>query len=99
MVQSEAVTVLQERIQLPGLGSLMAASLDSADTSGAVHAIAAMLLVIFLTDQLVWRPLLDWSERFKLELSAGTSTPRSPCFGCCGPHTFQIGLAPTSLPP
>jgi NitT/TauT family transport system permease protein len=80
VVQSEAVTVLQQRIQLPGLGSLMAASLDSADTSGALQAIAAMLLVIFLTDQLVWRPLLDWSEKFKLELSAGPYTPRSLVF-------------------
>jgi NitT/TauT family transport system permease protein len=80
VVQSEAVTVLEQRIQLPGLGSLMAASLDSADTAGAVRAIAAMLFVILLSDQLVWRPLMDWSEKFKLELSTGTSTPGSPLF-------------------
>lgn len=80
VVQSEAVTVLQQRIQLPGLGSLMAASLDAADTSGALRAIAAMLAVILLTDQLVWRPLLDWSEKFKLELLSGNSKPRSPVY-------------------
>jgi NitT/TauT family transport system permease protein len=80
VVQSEAVTVLQQRIQLPGLGSLMAASLERADTLGAVQAIAAMLAVILLTDQLVWRPLLDWSERFRLELSTGRRGPRSLVF-------------------
>jgi NitT/TauT family transport system permease protein len=80
VVQSEAVTVLQQRIQLPGLGSLMAASLDTADTLGALRAIAAMLAVILLTDQLVWRPLLDWSEKFKFELSPGSPSPRSAVY-------------------
>jgi NitT/TauT family transport system permease protein len=80
VVQSEAVTVLQQRIQLPGLGSLMAASLDTADTLGALRAIAAMLAVILLTDQLVWRPLLDWSEKFKLGLSPGSPSPRSAVY-------------------
>jgi NitT/TauT family transport system permease protein len=80
VVQSEAITVLHQRIQLPGLGSLMAASLDTADTLGALRAIAAMLVVILLTDQLLWRPLLDWSEKFKLELLSGSSRPHSPVY-------------------
>ncbi len=80
VVQSEAVTVLQRRIQLPGLGSLMAVSLENADRPKAVWAIAAMLAVILATDQLLWRPLLDWSERFKLETSSAVPPARSPVY-------------------
>jgi NitT/TauT family transport system permease protein len=80
VVQSEALTVLHQRIQLPGLGSLMAVALETASTPKALQTIAAMLTVILATDQLVWRPLLDWSERFKLELSSGNPEARSAVY-------------------
>jgi NitT/TauT family transport system permease protein len=80
VVQSEAITVMGRQIELPGLGSMMAASIERADTAGALNATAAMLLVVLLTDQLVWRPLLDWSERFKLEPATGAAVSRSFVF-------------------
>ncbi len=80
VVQSEAVTVQSQRIQLPGLGSLMAASLETADTAKALQSIGAMVAVIWATDQLLWRPLLDWSERFKTEPSPGDASPGSKVY-------------------
>ncbi|MEY2599687.1 MAG: hypothetical protein RLZZ142_1946, partial [Verrucomicrobiota bacterium] len=77
VVQSEAISVLNRDFKLPGLGSYMALALERADPSAAAWSIAAMLAVILLSDQLVWRPLLAWADRFKLELTASSHPPTS----------------------
>src|SRR5260221_12491380 len=73
---SEAITVLGKNIQLPGLGSFMATAVGTGDYWAAFWAIVSMLAVILATDQLVWRPLLVWADKFKMELteSANPST-------------------------
>ena len=60
VAQSEAITVMNKNIKLPGLGSFMATAVDRGDNQAAMWAIIAMLVVILGTDQLVWRPLLAW---------------------------------------
>jgi NitT/TauT family transport system permease protein len=74
---SEAITVLGKNIELPGLGSYMANAVGTGDNRAAFWAIAAMLLVILATDQLVWRPLLVWADKFKMELTESAHPPRS----------------------
>jgi NitT/TauT family transport system permease protein len=53
--------------RLPGLGSYLQTAASSGDTAGILWGLAAMIAVIVLLDQLVWRPLIAWSERFKFE--------------------------------
>jgi len=53
--------------RLPGLGSYLQTAASSGDTSAIVWGLTAMIAVIVLLDQLVWRPLIAWSERFKFE--------------------------------
>ena len=67
VAQSEAITVLNKNIKLPGLGSYMASAVDAGDTRAAVYAIIAMVTTIVLIDQLLWRPVVAWAEKFKLE--------------------------------
>jgi NitT/TauT family transport system permease protein len=67
VAQSEAISVLNKNIKLPGLGSYMAAAVEAGDTRAAVYAIVAMIVTIVIIDQLVWRPLVAWAEKFKLE--------------------------------
>ncbi len=77
VAQSEAISVMNKSIKLPGLGSYMAAAVEAGDTRAAMYAIAAMIATIVAFDQLVWRPLIAWAEKFKLEQTAAGEAPQS----------------------
>ncbi|HTT38754.1 MAG TPA: ABC transporter permease subunit [Burkholderiales bacterium] len=77
VAQSEAITVLNKNIKLPGLGSYMATAVEAGDMTAALSAIAAMIATILLIDQLVWRPLVAWAEKFKLEQTEAKDTATS----------------------
>jgi NitT/TauT family transport system permease protein len=77
VAQSEAITVLNKNIKLPGLGSYMATAVDKGDNVAAFWAIVAMLAIILASDQLVWRPLLAWADKFKMELVESADAPES----------------------
>ncbi len=53
--------------RLPGLGSYLQSAASAGDTSAITWGIAAMIGVVVLIDQLVWRPAIAWSEKFKME--------------------------------
>lgn len=64
--------------RLPGIGSYMSYAYQKGDTVAVVSAILAMGLVIIVTDRLLWRPLIVWSHRFRLdEPSEGEEPERS----------------------
>lgn len=67
VVASEAISVANQNISLPGIGSYIALAITHKDKLAVLYAIAAMLAVIFLYDQLLFRPLVKWSEKFKFE--------------------------------
>jgi NitT/TauT family transport system permease protein len=77
VAQSEAITVLNKNIKLPGLGSYMATAVQKGDNTAAVWAIIAMLAVILASDQFIWRPLLAWADKFKMELVESGQKPES----------------------
>ena len=53
--------------QLPGLGSYIQTATYSGDVRALISGIAAIVLIVVATDQLIWRPLIAWSEKFKFE--------------------------------
>jgi NitT/TauT family transport system permease protein len=73
VVASEAITLGDNTWQLPGIGSYVAAALEARDITAVFWAIGAMLLVILLYDQLVFRPLVAWSAKFRFEVVAGAT--------------------------
>jgi NitT/TauT family transport system permease protein len=77
VAQSEAISVLNKNIKLPGLGSYMAAAVEAGDGRAAIYAIVAMIVTIVVMDQLLWRPLVAWAEKFKLEQTEGKDNPTS----------------------
>jgi NitT/TauT family transport system permease protein len=77
VAQSETISVLNKNIKLPGLGSYMAAAVEAGDTRAAVYAIVAMIITIVVLDQVLWRPLVAWAEKFKLEQTEGKDNPTS----------------------
>jgi NitT/TauT family transport system permease protein len=74
VAQSEAISVMNKDIKLPGLGSYMAQSIERGDNNAALWAVVAMIVLILASDQLVWRPLLAWADKFKIELTE-SATP------------------------
>ncbi|MBN2689373.1 MAG: ABC transporter permease subunit [Gammaproteobacteria bacterium] len=67
VVASEAISVANQHINLPGIGSYIAVAIAHADKTAIYYAIGAMLIVILLYDQLLFRPLVQWSEKFKFD--------------------------------
>jgi len=76
LMASEQFAVGDGRLRLPGLGSYLAAAADAGNTCALVYGLLTLVVVIVLLDQIVWRPLLAWSDRFKFE-SAGSGSPSS----------------------
>lgn len=73
IVASEAVTVGNTTWTLPGVGSYVAAALAHHDVHAIVYAILTMLAVILLYDQIVFRPLVAWSGKFRYEMTKGAT--------------------------
>src|SRR5947209_19155785 len=54
-------------LRLPGLGSYLQTAANAGDTRAILWGVFAMVAVIVLMDQLVWRPVIAWSQKFKME--------------------------------
>jgi NitT/TauT family transport system permease protein len=71
--------VLNNRdLRLPGLGSYLQTAANAGDTRAILWGVAAMIAVIVLMDQAIWRPVIAWSEKFKFEQVESAGAPRSP---------------------
>ena len=77
VVASEAITVGDTTITLPGVGSYIAKANDAGDWSAIIAAIVTMAIVILLYDQLLFRPIVAWADKFRVELSASQETSSS----------------------
>ena len=67
VVASEAISVGATTVSLPGVGSYVALAVERHDLAAIGWAVITMLAVILIYDQLVFRPLVAWSEKFKIE--------------------------------
>ena len=68
VVASEAITVGDTTITLPGVGSYIAKANDAGDWTAIGAAILTMAVVILLYDQLLFRPIVAWAAKFRVEL-------------------------------
>ncbi|HVJ52541.1 MAG TPA: ABC transporter permease subunit [Aliidongia sp.] len=79
VVASEAIKIDGHPVLLPGIGSYISAAIDQQNLMAIFYAIGTMLIVILMYDQMLFRPLLAWSQKFKNELS-GEEGMRRPWF-------------------
>src|SRR5579875_3536002 len=77
VVASEAITVGDKSIALPGIGSYVALAIQQKDLGAVAWAILAMFVVIGLYDQLMFRPLVAWADKFRFENVASQLAPES----------------------
>lgn len=68
VVASEAISVSNQQILLPGIGSYITVAIQSANLHAIAYAILTMFIVILIYDQLLFRPLVAWAEKFKSDL-------------------------------
>src|SRR5437879_4491394 len=71
LMVNEAFRLGDRDYRLPGVGSYMSVALDQGNTSAMALAILAMVAMIVCVDQLLWRPLVVWVEKFRLDESSG----------------------------
>ncbi len=74
---SEAISVLNKSYQLPGIGSYVALAIEKQNLAALGAALLMMVIVIVIVDQLFWRPLVAWSDKFKIERSSAAEPPHS----------------------
>lgn len=74
---SEAISVLNQSYTLPGLGSYVAMAIATQNLTALAWALVTIGIVIVLVDQLFWRPLIAWSDKFRMEQSASSEVPES----------------------
>ena len=77
VVASEAISVGDTAVNLPGVGSYIALAIDQRNLGAIGWAIGTMLIVILLYDQLFFRPLVAWIDRFRVEQEPGMRAPQS----------------------
>jgi NitT/TauT family transport system permease protein len=77
VVASEAITVGDTTVKLPGIGSWLALAIERQDVRAVVLAVAAMGVVILAYDQLVFRPIVAWADKFRFEQTAARDRPKS----------------------
>jgi NitT/TauT family transport system permease protein len=78
LMACEAFQLNNRDLRLPGLGSYLQTAANAGNMRAIVWGLCAMITVIVLMDQLIWRPIIAWSEKFKLEMVEAASTPTSP---------------------
>ena len=77
VVASEAITVGDTTVMLPGIGSWLALAIEARDIDAVLLAIAMMAAVILAYDQLIFRPIVAWADKFRFEQTAADSQPHS----------------------
>jgi NitT/TauT family transport system permease protein len=80
VVASEAISVGNTTITLPGVGSYIALAIEHRNLAAVTWAIVTMLIVILIYDQVLFRPLVAWADRFRFEQEPGGIPPRSWVF-------------------
>jgi len=77
VVAAEAITVGDKTITLPGIGAYLARALDEKSLAAVGWVILTMIVVIAAYDQLMFRPLVAWADKFRFEQTAAQTVPQS----------------------
>ncbi len=77
LMAAEIFHVGARDFRLPGLGSYLQTAASQGDLTSVLLGLATLIIVIVLLDQLVWRPLIAWTDKFKVEMVEGDEPPTS----------------------
>lgn len=77
LMASEMFTLGAKRFVMPGLGSYLLTAAEAGDINAVLLGVGTLVAVIVILDQIVWRPVVAWADKFKLELVQTGAPPRS----------------------
>jgi NitT/TauT family transport system permease protein len=77
LMAAEQFTLGNRHVPLPGLGSYLQAAANAGNVGALLLGLATLIVVIVLLDQFLWRPLIAWGDRFKVEQTASGQAPTS----------------------
>jgi NitT/TauT family transport system permease protein len=77
LMAAEIFHIGSRDFRLPGLGSYLQTAASRGDTAAVLMGVATLISLILLLDQLVWRPLVVWCNKFKIEMLEGEGPPTS----------------------
>ena len=83
----------QRDFRLPGFGSYLQTAASAGDTTSIMWGVATMVTLIVLLDQFIWRPVIAWAEKFKVEQVESTMLRDPGCSICCNIPTALPGSA------
>jgi NitT/TauT family transport system permease protein len=78
LMACEMFVLGQRDFRLPGLGSYLQTAASAGDTKGIAWGLLALVSLIVFLDQLIWRPVISWAEKFKFEQVESAVQERSP---------------------
>ena len=78
LIACEMFVLRKQDFRIPGLGSYLQTAANASDTRAIFWGLLVMIGVIVAMDQLIWRPVIAWAEKFKFEQVAGAEVPHSP---------------------
>lgn len=81
LMVSEAFVLGEHDFRLPGLGSYMSVAVARGDRGAMIASVVAMTILIVLLDQLLWRPLVVWAQKFRMEESGQAEAMESWFYG------------------
>ena len=90
LMACEMFVLGQRDFRLPGLGSFLQVAAGHGNTSAILWGVLAMVAVIVMLDQLVWRPIIVWADKFKFEQVESSSATHSNLFSLLGRATLVI---------
>ncbi|MBI4912433.1 MAG: ABC transporter permease subunit [Acidobacteria bacterium] len=77
LMASEAFNLGSRDFRLPGIGAYMSVAVNQGDVKAQLYAIGTMLLIVVLLDQLLWKPVVAWSQRFQMDEAVKVEKPQS----------------------
>jgi NitT/TauT family transport system permease protein len=85
--------------RLPGLGSYLQTAADAGNGVAITWGLVTMILIIVATDQLLWRPLIAWSDKFKFEQVESSKRISSPILHLINHSNALASLSRHTLTP
>lgn len=78
LIACEMFTMGDKNFQLPGLGSYLQTATEAGDMRALISGFVVVILIVLATDQLIWRPMIAWSDKFKFEQVESADRVTSP---------------------
>jgi NitT/TauT family transport system permease protein len=91
LMAAEIFRVGSRDFRLAGLGAYLQTAADANDLKAVAGGVITLILTIVLLDQILWRPVLAWADKFKVEMVSSDAPPPRSWFFDVLRHSHLVG--------